>query len=104
MTEFNNEENPFTSYYATLLHQGNMLQDHVRTSTYQKAMIDNSIDFKGKAVLDVGTGTGILAFFAVQAGARIVYAVEASDSCHIARKLAKDNGYEERVQVIQGKN
>lgn len=96
-------DNPFTSYYAQLLHQGNMLQDHVRTSTYLSAFIENESDFKDKVVLDVGTGTGILAFFACRAGAKRVYAVEASDSVHLARKLAKDNGFADRVTIIQGK-
>jgi histone-arginine methyltransferase CARM1 len=58
--------NPFTQYYAQLLHQANMLQDSVRTGTYQQAMLQNSADFADKVVLDVGTGTGILAFFAIQ--------------------------------------
>ena len=37
---------------------GNMLADYVRTGTYQRAMLNNSVDFKDKVVLDVGTGTG----------------------------------------------
>jgi histone-arginine methyltransferase CARM1 len=41
---------------------GNMLADYVRTGTYQKAILNNGHDFSGKVVLDVGTGTGILAF------------------------------------------
>ena len=97
------EKNPFTHYYAQLLHQGNMLGDHVRTSTYQKAFLENAADFKDAVVLDVGTGTGILAFFAVQAGARKVYAVEASDSAEIAAKISKANGYDDKVIIIKGK-
>ena len=47
---------PFTQYYGQLLHQGNMLQDYVRTGTYQRAFLENAADFKDKVVLDVGTG------------------------------------------------
>jgi histone-arginine methyltransferase CARM1 len=96
--------NPFTQFYAQLLHQGNMLQDHIRTSTYQNACFQNAeVDFKDKAVLDVGTGTGILAFFALQSGARIVYAVEASESSETARALAEANGFGDRMVIIHGK-
>ena len=53
--------------HAGLLpHQQNMLQDAVRTGTYQSAISQNPTTFKDKVVLDVGTGTGILAHFAVQ--------------------------------------
>jgi histone-arginine methyltransferase CARM1 len=96
--------NPFTQFYAQLLHQGNMLADHIRTSTYQKAILLNSqSDFRGKVVLDVGTGTGILAFFAVQSGARKVYAVEASMSANTAQLLSEANGYQNIVEIIHGK-
>ena len=49
-----------------------MMQDFIRTSTYQKAILDNPIDFNGKVVLDVGAGSGILSFFAQQSGAKRV--------------------------------
>ena len=47
---------PFTQFYGQLLHQGNMLQDYVRTGTYQRAFLENAVDFRDKVVLDVGTG------------------------------------------------
>jgi histone-arginine methyltransferase CARM1 len=80
-----------------------MLADYVRTGTYQKAIYGNSADFHGRVVLDVGTGTGILAFFALQAGAARVYAVDASNSVHVAKKLAEANGFADRITIINGK-
>jgi histone-arginine methyltransferase CARM1 len=69
-----------------------MMQDYVRTSTYQRAFLANMPDFKDKVVLDVGAGSGILSFFAVQAGAKCVYAVEASTMAqHAEVTLAHEN-------------
>ena len=53
-------------YYGALQHQQNMLQDYVRTATYHHAITDNEADFRGKLVMDVGAGTGILSLFAAQ--------------------------------------
>lgn len=52
-----------------------MLKDQVRTLTYRNAMYHNKHLFKGKVVLDVGCGTGILSMFAARAGANHVYGV-----------------------------
>uniref|UniRef100_A0AAV1TF50 type I protein arginine methyltransferase n=1 Tax=Peronospora matthiolae TaxID=2874970 RepID=A0AAV1TF50_9STRA len=97
------EDNPFSQYYGMLLHQQNMLQDHVRTGTYERAMLSNPSDFKDKVVLDVGTGSGILAFFAIKAGARKVYAVELSNMADCARELVAANGLSDRIIVLKGK-
>ncbi|CAI5743954.1 unnamed protein product [Peronospora destructor] len=97
------EDNPFSQYYGMLLHQQNMLQDHVRTGTYERAMLSNLSDFTDKVVLDVGTGSGILAFFAVKAGARKVYAVELSNMADCARELVAANGLKDRIIIIKGK-
>jgi len=86
--------------YATLVQQQGMLQDHVRTSLYQFAILENAADFRGKTVVDVGAGTGILSFFAAQAGASRVYAVEASGMARYAKRLAEANNLGEVVSVI----
>ncbi|XP_051875473.1 histone-arginine methyltransferase CARM1 isoform X1 [Pristis pectinata] len=93
----------YFQFYGSLSQQQNMMQDYIRTATYQRAILQNHVDFKDKVVLDVGCGSGILSFFAVQAGARKVYAVEASSMSKYAEILVKSNNLSERVMVLEGK-
>lgn len=74
----------------------------MRTSTYQRAILANSkVDFLDKIVLDVGAGSGILSFFAIQAGAKRVYAVEASNIAEHCRVLVQANNLSDRIIVVR---
>jgi protein arginine N-methyltransferase 1 len=54
-------------------------------------------------VVDIGAGTGILAFIACQVGARKVYAIELSkDAVNVGREMAAANGYAQRIEFIAG--
>jgi type I protein arginine methyltransferase len=97
------DAHPFFSYYGQLVHQQNMMQDMIRTSAYHNAITSNPTDFMGATVMDVGTGSGILAYFAAKAGASTVWAIEASGVATHARTLMAANGYADRVKVIQAK-
>eukprot|EP01026_Neomeris_dumetosa_P044783 TRINITY_DN3792_c0_g2_i3.p1 TRINITY_DN3792_c0_g2~~TRINITY_DN3792_c0_g2_i3.p1 ORF type:complete len:468 (-),score=63.65 TRINITY_DN3792_c0_g2_i3:547-1950(-) len=88
--------------YAYLYHQKDMLEDHRRTGAYYNAVMNNRACFEGKAVLDVGAGSGILAIFCAMAGARKVYAVEATSIASHAKTLVKSNNLDNVVEVIQG--
>ena len=55
----------------------------------------------GAIVVDIGTGTGIMACLACQYGARRVYAIEPADAIEVARDIARANGFGERIQFIQ---
>ncbi len=78
-----------TTLPASASLQKDMLEDHKRTGAYYAAIRQNRRQFEGKVVLDVGTGSGILAIFAAQAGAKTVYAVEATTMAKHARKLVE---------------
>ncbi|XP_078461717.1 histone-arginine methyltransferase CARM1-like isoform X2 [Lampetra planeri] len=93
----------YFQFYGYLSQQQNMMQDYIRTGTYQRAILQNHADFRDKIVLDVGCGSGILSFFAVQAGARKVYAVEASSMAQHAEVLVRSNNLQDRIVVIPGK-
>lgn len=88
--------------YAFLYHQKEMLSDRVRMDAYFNSIFQNKNHFAGKTVLDVGTGSGILAIWSAQAGARKVYAVEATKMAKHARELVKANNVQDVVEVIEG--
>eukprot|EP00457_Paulinella_chromatophora_P007620 gb/GEZN01007644.1/.p1 GENE.gb/GEZN01007644.1/~~gb/GEZN01007644.1/.p1 ORF type:complete len:476 (-),score=67.87 gb/GEZN01007644.1/:92-1498(-) len=102
-SEKRHQTDNFSIYYGLLSHQQNMLQDSIRTGLYQQAFLAIAHKFQGKVVLDVGTGSGILAHFAVQAGAKKVYAVEASAVSERARILLAANGLSSKITVLRGK-
>ncbi|KAI9182910.1 hypothetical protein H9P43_003822 [Blastocladiella emersonii ATCC 22665] len=101
----------YFGYYALLTHQQNMLIDQARTTAYQTAMMHHSPAFRDALVMDVGAGSGILSYFAVQAGARHVYSVEASNVARRIRQLVADaerpggrNAYlAGKITVVQSK-
>lgn len=47
---------------------------------------------KGDTVVDLGTGTGVLAMFAARAGAGVVHAIEYGPIIDAAQAVARDNG------------
>lgn len=55
----------------------------------------------GDHVLDMGTGSGLLAFFACQAGAEKVYAVEQTNVIDLAQRLAQANGLASKIEFLQ---
>ncbi|KAG6554535.1 hypothetical protein Mapa_003914 [Marchantia paleacea] len=57
----------------------------------------------GQVVVDVGCGTGILSIFCAFAGARKVYAIDASDIAVQAQEVVKANGLSEIITVILGR-
>ena len=89
----------FDSYSHIGIHR-EMIGDAARTGAYLKALEGHADALKGKVVLDVGCGTGILSMFAARAGARKVYAVDASGITRHTRRLVKENGFEDVIEVI----
>jgi ribosomal protein L11 methylase PrmA len=70
-----------------------MLKDSVRTDSYRNAIINNPQLFRGKTVLDVGCGTGILCMFAAKAGAKKVVGVDMSNIIDQAKIIVEKNGF-----------
>ncbi len=83
----------FDDYYE-------MMSDPVRTDAFRRA-VKRAVR-PGDVVVDLGAGLGILSFFALQAGARKVYAIEKMDSIELFREVARLNGLDKRIVFIHG--
>ncbi|XP_070712051.1 histone-arginine methyltransferase CARM1-like [Pempheris klunzingeri] len=89
-------------FHSCISQQQSLLQDHLRIATYQRAILLNETDFRDKVVLDVCCGSGLLSFFAVQAGASRVYAVESGPMAKYTEILVQSNSLSERIRVLEG--
>lgn len=96
------QESYFNDYENLEIHEI-MLRDRPRQEAYKNAILSNGSLFKDKIVIDVGAGTGILSAFCAKAGAKLVYAVEASNLAKIALKVMEDNNLTPVVKVIHSK-
>jgi PRMT5 arginine-N-methyltransferase/ribosomal protein L11 methyltransferase PrmA len=77
-----------------------MLADPVRGRAYIDAM--REVVRPGCVVADIGAGPGVLGVLAATLGARRVFLVEPRNVVAAAHALARDNGVEDRIEVIEG--
>lgn len=84
--------------FAGLAEHEEMLSDTVRVQAYHRGIRSNVR--AGDVVVDLGTGTGLLAFMASRAGAKKVYAVEHSDFIEVAREIGRHNGFT-NIEFVQ---
>src|SRR5436190_249232 len=83
----------------TVADYGAMIVDPVRMDRYVRAL-EQAIK-PGSVVIDIGTGTGVLALLACRCGARRVYAIEPGDVIQVGREIAAANGCADRIEFIQ---
>ncbi|RFF31566.1 methyltransferase domain-containing protein [Wenzhouxiangella sediminis] len=76
--------------FTSLLSHERMLADRVRVDAYHEAIRRHV--HPGQTVIDLGTGTGILAMFAARQSRARVYALDHSDFLGVARRAARHNG------------
>jgi type II protein arginine methyltransferase len=76
-----------------------MLADQARNRAFEGAI--RRAVAAGGTVLDIGTGSGLLAMMAARAGADLVVACEQNSAiAETAREIVAANGYSDRVRVI----
>ena len=99
VTEANQPGLPVSGYQDPSVHI-EMLADRERTLAFIEVI--RATVGPDDIVVDVGTGSGLLAIAAAQAGARHVYAVEATDIDAVAQRTFEANGVQDRITLLRG--
>lgn len=90
---------PRGGYDAPFVHF-KILGDTKRKSAFVNAV--RRVVTSDDIVLDLGTGSGILAIAAAQAGAKKVYALEPAGMINVAKQVAADNDVVDKIEFIRG--
>jgi predicted RNA methylase len=85
--------------FDDLAEQAWLLLDAVRVSAYARAL--RATVTPDDVVVDVGTGSGVLAVLAAKAGARKVYAIERGGIADLASRVFAENGVADRVELLR---
>lgn len=91
------DEEYYNSYNDLKVHEV-MLRDKPRMDFYQSVLSESRL--KGKIVVDVGAGSGILSFWAARSQAVHVFSIEASGLSSMIGKVAEDNGLQHVVHSV----
>lgn len=78
-----------------------LTSDRSRNIALYEALKERVTD--GCSVLDIGSGSGILAILAAKLGANKVVAIESSRICiPLIRRHAAENGVSDRIEIVEG--
>jgi len=90
----------YNDFSSSIRGQMSKLRDHAKVEAFSEAIERVKHSIRGKVVLDVGSGVGILSLLAARAEARMVYALELPGMADLAEQVAHLNT--SRIQVVQG--
>lgn len=99
-------DHPLVDFTRRLIHSNAipawhlpMINDHERNAAYREAL-DRQVK-PGQLVLEIGTGSGIVAMMAARAGAGRVVTCEVNPIlAHVAAQTVARNGYAETISVV----